>query len=395
MEGFLDSRTVATTAIFLSFCFGVGLLFYSKNNPKFQGVNLLSFAILSLGLASLLLILRNTIPDFMSIMGANLLIIYSFILLREGFRRFLNIPQNLFKHISITNFFIVFILFYYFTYITPSIDSRRIVISLSIFVQSFICAYTLFSSKNRKILIPSRTLSVFFVFIGIHQVTRSVFTFFTLNLYSNVSVLAFFHSTSVFLIQLIIIFVGFSVVLMTSLLLEEKLTEQSNIDFLTQTHNRRSLDKIASKEILSTINDGTSLSLVLCDIDHFKKINDLYGHQTGDDILVALSALLKNNMRKDDSVARYGGEEFVLFLPGTKEKEAALIAEKLRHIIDKNCFISSDDRRIHVTASFGVTSFTKHRTDWNTLMQSADKAMYQAKSLGRNQVRVFDESSFA
>jgi diguanylate cyclase (GGDEF)-like protein len=259
-------------------------------------------------------------------------------------------------------------------------------------LQNLICAYVLFSNQNKKIQVPSRTLSVFFLVIAGQQSYRGISTLMHVNTQVTFFSPSILQSISIFLILLTIVFVSFTVVLMTSLLLEAELKEQSNIDYLTQTHNRRSLDVIASREISKTIRHEKNLAILLCDIDHFKKINDQYGHQIGDNILTVLSTLLKDNVRENDSIARYGGEEFIIFLPETNEIEATILAEKLRNIIDKKHFFISTMKSIHVTLSFGVTGLTKDRPDLKSLIRSADTALYQAKNSGRNQVAVFRES---
>ncbi len=134
-------------------------------------------------------------------------------------------------------------------------------------------------------------------------------------------------------------------------------------------------------------NDST-LSILLLDIDHFKKFNDQYGHQVGDFVLSEFTSTLQNNVRKYDIVARYGGEEFIIILPETNSEEAMNVAEKLRNAIESANF---DDNResYNVTASFGVSNAIPSTQDdftKDTFINQADQALYQAKEKGRNKV---------
>jgi diguanylate cyclase (GGDEF)-like protein len=168
--------------------------------------------------------------------------------------------------------------------------------------------------------------------------------------------------------------------------------KMSITDDLTQVFNRRHFHARLDEEIARALRYGHPMSLLMMDIDHFKTINDRYGHQTGDDVLKAISALFRSNTRSADIVTRYGGEEFVVLLPETEKETARVTADKLRAAIERQAFTSPDRSPIHVTASFGVASL--HMTDQNTadmadrMVKMADDAMYQAKQTGRNRVVV-------
>lgn len=167
-------------------------------------------------------------------------------------------------------------------------------------------------------------------------------------------------------------------------------------DDLTQVFNRRHFHVRLDEEIARARRYDHPLSLLMMDIDHFKTINDRFGHQTGDDVLKAIGAIFGSNTRSADIVARYGGEEFVVLLPETKKETARVTAEKLRAAIERESFTSPDGSTIHVTASFGISSL--EMTDQNNtdiadrMVKMADDAMYQAKQAGRNRVVVFSGS---
>jgi len=168
--------------------------------------------------------------------------------------------------------------------------------------------------------------------------------------------------------------------------------KMSITDELTQLYNRRHFHARLEEEFERARRYDHPVSLFLMDIDHFKSVNDRYGHQAGDEVLTTIGGIVTSNTRSADSVARYGGEEFVVLLPETEKETARVTAEKLRAAIERQSFTSPDRSPIHVTASFGVSSL--HMTDQNTadmadrMVKMADDAMYQAKQAGRNRVVV-------
>lgn len=164
-----------------------------------------------------------------------------------------------------------------------------------------------------------------------------------------------------------------------------ELKEAAQIDYLTGLYNRRYLFEVMKYEIDKACKLNKNVSLIIFDIDYFKKINDKWGHQVGDEVLKSVA---KNNVREIDLVGRYGGEEFVILLPNTLGKDAVVIAEKLRHEFEIYEIISGDDV-IHITVSFGISQLTLDNNDSNyidSMIKSADDALYKAKQMGRNRV---------
>ena len=167
--------------------------------------------------------------------------------------------------------------------------------------------------------------------------------------------------------------------------LEEKnieLFELAVTDQLTGLYNRIMLDRSLEIELNSSDRFDSVFGIVLIDIDHFKLINDNYGHQTGDRILVCFAELLQNNTRKSDIVGRWGGEEFMIICPDIDEKGIMTLAEKLRIIIKDYKFPEIHKR----TASFGVTLYDKHEDNIPKIIKRADDALYKAKENGRNRI---------
>ena len=156
-------------------------------------------------------------------------------------------------------------------------------------------------------------------------------------------------------------------------------------DPLTGLANRRALEENLPRAVSFARRWKHPLSVVMADLDHFKTVNDRYGHLAGDQVLVSFSQLLKNACRVEDIVARFGGEEFVLLLPNTSLQQAAKLAERLRLDTTE----ATMPIPVPITSSFGVTCFEAYDTE-DSLIARADRALYQAKANGRNCVRTLE-----
>lgn len=156
-------------------------------------------------------------------------------------------------------------------------------------------------------------------------------------------------------------------------------------DGLTQLRIHRYFQQRLSEEIIRAKKFNHPLSLIMSDIDHFKKFNDTYGHQQGDIVLIETAKIFRLNVRDVDIAARYGGEEFAMILPEADVKEAVRIAEKLRKKIEEHKYPSKQGK-LKVTISLGVATYPDHAKEKDLLIKAADKALYKAKESGRNRV---------
>ena len=157
-------------------------------------------------------------------------------------------------------------------------------------------------------------------------------------------------------------------------------------DSLTGLPNRLAYDNQLTTEIARWKRYQTPLSLLIWDIDHFKKINDTYGHKAGDKTLILIANLLSEHCRATDFVSRFGGEEFTMLLSNTDAKSALLAANKIREVMEKTAF-NSNGAKLSITLSCGVTQFTESDTE-KSAFERADKALYEAKNKGRNKCLV-------
>ena len=164
----------------------------------------------------------------------------------------------------------------------------------------------------------------------------------------------------------------------------EQVTRLSVTDQLTGLYNRRRILEILHSEYLRFQRMGSSAALILFDIDHFKKINDTFGHDVGDRALVAVARTASKTVRNIDTLARWGGEEFLVVCPGTTTEHALILAERLRSGIGAE----EDPAYGRVTCSFGVNAFAPEVSE-EVAVQRADQALYSAKSHGRNRVESF------
>lgn len=162
----------------------------------------------------------------------------------------------------------------------------------------------------------------------------------------------------------------------------DMLKKHAYFDALTNIGNRRSIDKWLEKEFERCYDTSDFFSVIIFDIDHFKKINDKFGHDIGDHVLKEFTSLVKNCLHPDDLFGRWGGEEFIIILKDKTLLEAAELAENLRNIIESHSFRFVG----HITSSFGVSTFRSYDVP-KTLIKRADQALYMAKKKGRNMVQ--------
>jgi len=171
---------------------------------------------------------------------------------------------------------------------------------------------------------------------------------------------------------------------------------ESTTDSLMGIYNRRFLERRIHEEFFRSKRYGFPLSVLMLDIDHFKQVNDRYGHQVGDLVLKRLAELIVTTVRESDVVARYGGEEVLLILPHTMGDNGLMLAERLRFAVEDTALVKADEigRNIdlRVTVSIGVATLRAEVTSSQQLLGWADKALYSAKRSGRNRVVVYSEN---
>jgi diguanylate cyclase len=171
----------------------------------------------------------------------------------------------------------------------------------------------------------------------------------------------------------------------------DEVRRESMLDPLTKIFNRKSFDEGMLKAFAEAAEHGSPLCLMLVDIDHFKRFNDTWGHQTGDQVLRLVAMTLKSNIKGKDIAARYGGEEFAAILPETDLEGAIIVADNIRKAVQAKELLkrSTNEKLGRITASFGVAAYAPGDTP-SSLIERADRCLYAAKHAGRN--RVFSEA---
>ena len=169
---------------------------------------------------------------------------------------------------------------------------------------------------------------------------------------------------------------------------EQRLKELCKTDYLTGVHNRRSFMDRAETEFVRAQRFSSPIAVVMLDVDHFKRVNDSYGHATGDEVLKVVARIMAAEVRRHDVIARYGGEEFALLLAETNEEQARVMAERCRVEIERANIIVGG-KAIKVTASLGIAAYPRDGiSNVEQLVNLADEALYRAKAAGRNQVAI-------
>ena len=187
-----------------------------------------------------------------------------------------------------------------------------------------------------------------------------------------------------------IIYISVASIFLISTKLHFTLLGTSRRDPLTSAYNRSALTELFERELSLARRYGDPLNFIICDIDFFKKVNDTHGHIAGDAVLVHVVGLLRESIRSTDLLARYGGEEFAVVLPRTENKNALMLAGRLREYIENNP-AEYEGRKISVTCSFGISCFNAENDSYEDIVKRADTALYRAKANGRNRVEQAEE----
>jgi diguanylate cyclase (GGDEF)-like protein/PAS domain S-box-containing protein len=189
-------------------------------------------------------------------------------------------------------------------------------------------------------------------------------------------------------LHLVISFAATATAAIRNAQLHAEVQKQAITDGLTGTYNRRGFFDLGLREVERANRFGRTLAAIMLDIDNFKDVNDQYGHAAGDQVLQRISQILVDNIRRVDILGRYGGDEFAVLLPEIDMFAATGVAERLRQVIAETAIHSGKNGPIRVTASLGVAKLSTTTTDLEALLQNADRAMYHAKSSGRNRVEI-------
>ena len=374
----IDPRTILLLTGIMGGLMSLVLYALKRNYPaSIKGLGDWSAALLLLFMGGMLVAGRGKLPNFVSVSVSSFLLSCGLYLAYVGTQRFFGAKPRVAPWMTvITGVALVQV---WFTLVEPSYHMRLILTTVVTAVLSGVHAWLVFRQGS---ITFARGLAVsVLIFLLTAQVMRLV-TSFSMPFPTNA---AFLDTSPIQLIYVTsfafsILLFSISTVLMATDRLRIELEHLANHDSLTNALTRRNLDDACRSELERCRRHGRSMALLMMDLDHFKAINDRYGHQTGDRVLTTFVAKVNALLRGPDQLGRFGGEEFVALLPDTALDEALLDAERSRDA----CALA--DQAPACTVSIGVTTNQRDDDSVDTLLARADTALYRAKANGRNRV---------
>jgi diguanylate cyclase (GGDEF)-like protein len=387
----LDPKTLAIIITLFGSINGVALCLYAKTQSSFRGFWLIGIGFLVLALSFGLISFRGHVSDWISIIFPGFLTVYSIKMIGTGILHFFNFPSEKYEKSCYLMLGIQLTVFIYFTVIVFEPNWRILVVCTIFSTQCFYLSFKLFQSNDTHHRLPILILYSLFIVYGIAFLSRVIWGVIYYQEASNeLQTLAYISSLMTFLMMIVI--TSFILIWVANDRLQIDLKLQATIDPLTQIYNRRALESLVQKEIARAKRDKNPFSVIMVDLDLFKKLNDQYGHQFGDQVLEQFSGLIRSSLRKYDIFARFGGEEFIIIMPDTQPVDAITLANKLCKLVAEKEYVSQDQSiRKSVTASFGITDSGVDNISWSKLVAESDKALYQAKQQGRNKVVHFQD----
>jgi diguanylate cyclase (GGDEF)-like protein len=381
----LDFRTLSLTLMLFSLVFGLGMFAYSKEHAKFSGIKTIGVGYLLIGGGCVLLGLRHFIYDFASIVLSNIAIIMGVVLTYRGLFNFLGISLRFERWLSPTLVALLAPVLYFYTFHIPDVNLRIQAFSIAFAAACFIGASGLWQHREIHNRMAAKMLIAMFLLVGAFFIFRLFWSFYEIppDDFMNAGLLS---ALAIIAGEFLVILSSFSTIWMASDELQDELSEIARVDPLTGIYNRRAFDECCDIEFSRALRSGTSFAIIMCDLDHFKKVNDQHGHHIGDEVLRRFAAILKDRIRQHDVVARFGGEEFILLLPNNNSEQGLQVAEQLRAKTAATQITIDSNISLTLSASFGVAHYCTGDSEWSAVLHRADNALYAAKKQGRNRV---------
>lgn len=343
--------------------------------------------------------LRDNLPVFLSLVAANVILAVAISCMAIALRIFYGLPERQTWLVSLP--VAVGLLCLWFTYLEPSLHWRVVWTSLLMGVLIASCARAVFRRDGPAGTVARLTGSLFGV-AGALMLARAVH-----EAWVPASTVDLLRSgpfdlacLGILVLMPVLATVGF--LLMCTERSQQELERTARIDYLTGIFNRRAIEDLAGRSISASRRHGIPMAIMLVDIDRFKRINDDFGHEAGDQALIEAVRRMREVMRSEDLVGRQGGEEFVAVMPDIDLGSAHAAAERLRRnfadrpmTISRPMTITSEGRQIEVpvTVSIGVAALAPSDRQYSHLLRRADRAMYSAKAAGRNRVMLDVDAS--
>lgn len=387
---FLDLRTLSIILTLISAILGVLLILIWRTNKTYPGFGFWLVSNLPITAGLLLLSLRGVAPDLVTTIIANDLTFAGILISTYGNRKFLGLADG--KEFIIALFALYASALQYLRYLNAPASYWIITISLFSVINGGLVTFDFGRAWLKEKNSTYKLVSVIYLLYSCLTLLRAIFTY----LFSNIRELYtpdWIQSLSFMMFIVFAVSWTFIYMILNNERLQQELKATkaeferlATTDFLTGTNNNRRFYELGNVEINRARRFRHSMTLIMFDIDHFKRINDTYGHDAGDRVLIAVADICNFNLREQDILGRLGGEEFGVILPYTKIDVGKTIAERLRRAFAETDIVLPSET-IKVTASFGLTELCKEDTQLKDLLNRADAALYEAKQSGRNQVK--------
>lgn len=377
----LDIRTLTFNLLLFALVFAVGMFLVQRTQPGVRGLRWWAAANALAGVGFMLLSLRDLIPDFLSIVVANDILLAALCCFHEGVARFRGRPGRLIG-VGLPLIAVLTPWLLYYTYAEPNVAMRIVAATLATSIPAAMTARLLTRNLPPRLRSSHWFTASAFIQFAILSVARAAYT--AANPPVDLMHAGAVHALNFLSIFFLLVVATFGCVWMITACLSIELEQLARTDPLTGALNRLALTESTVREIARAERGGRPLALLIFDLDHFKQLNDRLGHRPGDVALRTVATSARIELRLSDLLARYGGEEFVIVLPDTDKAQAAETAERLRRRIE-SLRIDRGDGSV-LTASFGVAAFPADGADPDSLLESADAMLYAAKQAGRNRV---------
>ena len=384
--------TLLLTTVLLTFLAGSALLAMHRSSPSLRGVSRMSVCYFSGCACAVLLLSRNHTPEIVWVLAANFAFLLCYILMHLAILDFFGKAS----HVSLLSGVLVAVDLGFCSYSIAQGGKgylRIVLISILISIQ---LAQTLLALKKELRTNMRTPVLGYMVVLSVVTVGYLVRAGLALAIGSADGIVGNGILQVLAILTLIFSIVGsaFAFIWMTTTRLHLELEHLASTDPLTKSLNRRAIQTQFRRELELAGRNGSPLSLITLDIDHFKAINDQHGHVAGDVVLRTVVGELQEHSRTTDTLGRMGGEEFLILLPASNREEAAAVADRLRAALAK-LRIMHGDKIISVTASLGVTEVSARHAGWEECWEDSlrrgDTALYAAKQSGRNCVFSLEE----
>ncbi|MCK6264657.1 GGDEF domain-containing protein [Vibrio sp. ZSDE26] len=382
MEDFsLDMRTLNFIMILFSVIYCIGLLLFQIAQKPIEGLTLFSFSIFLIGSGPFLLSFRGIIPDYLSIVSSNMLIVLGFHLTLYSLSIFRGYSTR-FSQLSSILLLVVLACFIYFTYYDPSIRIRIVTISLFLAFVTLSTAFVTIKGKNEDLPLAVRMMALPFVAYSVFMAVRAVLAINEAEIADFMQAKLVHQLTFLFSIVLIVA-MSFSMLWLINARLLRANEHLLHQDPLTKLQNRRALnDTIWHFQHKAQY---APVSIIMSDVDNFKSINDQYGHLVGDDVIQIVANTTQHKLSDSAAAFRLGGDEIMILIPSCTLIEAEVWANQLRQTLSGVTLATQPE--LQLTVSFGIALLSPTK-NWQESVEKADKALYQSKRNGRNTVSI-------